>query len=53
MFHCVSPYFKSLFIGIQIGGCGDTTIRFRPALIFTEKHAHIVLDKMNEIAKNI
>ncbi|CAF5100699.1 unnamed protein product, partial [Rotaria sp. Silwood1] len=37
--------------GIQMGSCGDVAIRFRPALIFTEKHAHIVLDKMAEVAK--
>ncbi|CAF0985876.1 unnamed protein product [Rotaria sordida] len=37
--------------GIQMGSCGDVAIRFRPALIFTEKHANIVLDKMTEVAK--
>ncbi|CAM4843188.1 unnamed protein product, partial [Rotaria magnacalcarata] len=34
--------------GIQIGGCGNVTIRFRPALVFAEKHAYIVLDKISE-----
>jgi 4-aminobutyrate aminotransferase/(S)-3-amino-2-methylpropionate transaminase len=34
-----------------MGSCGDVAIRFRPALIFTEKHVQIVLDKMAEIAK--
>ncbi|CAF4124917.1 unnamed protein product, partial [Rotaria magnacalcarata] len=38
--------------GIQIGACGDVSVRFRPALIFTEKHANIVLNKMVEVAKN-
>ncbi|CAF3340686.1 unnamed protein product [Rotaria sp. Silwood1] len=38
--------------GIQVGACGDIAVRFRPALIFTEKHAHIVLDKIMEVAKN-
>ncbi|CAF0885018.1 unnamed protein product [Adineta steineri] len=37
--------------GIQMGACGDVAVRFRPALIFAEKHANIVLDKMNEVAK--
>ncbi|UJR33627.1 hypothetical protein I4U23_021062 [Adineta vaga] len=37
--------------GIQMGGCGDVSVRFRPALIFADRHAHIVLDKMNEVAK--
>ncbi len=40
-----------LSLGIQIGSCGDVAVRFRPALIFAEKHAHIVLDKMAEVAK--
>lgn len=30
--------------GFQTGGCGDYSIRFRPALIFTPKHANIFLD---------
>ncbi|CAF0781881.1 unnamed protein product [Didymodactylos carnosus] len=37
---------------VMIGPCGDVSIRFRPALIFTEKHANIFLDKMNEVVKN-
>ncbi|CAF1330480.1 unnamed protein product [Adineta steineri] len=37
--------------GIQMGGCGTVTVRFRPALIFTEKHANIVLDKLSQVAK--
>lgn len=40
-----------LFSGIQMGSCGDIGVRFRPALIFAERHAQIVLDKMNEVAK--
>jgi 4-aminobutyrate aminotransferase/(S)-3-amino-2-methylpropionate transaminase len=47
MFFC----FFNFFIGIQMGSCGDVAVRFRPALIFAEKHAHIVLDKMTEVAK--
>lgn len=39
-------------VGIQMGACGDVAVRFRPALIFAEKHANIVLDKMQEVAKN-
>lgn len=38
-------------LGIQMGSCGDVAVRFRPALIFAERHAQIVLDKMNEVAK--
>ena len=41
----------SFFVGIQMGSCGDVAVRFRPALIFSEKHAQIVLDKMQQVAK--
>ncbi len=34
-----------------MGSCGDVAVRFRPALIFAEKHADIVLEKLTEVAK--
>ena len=34
-----------------MGSCGDVAVRFRPALIFADKHAHIVLEKMAEVTK--
>lgn len=37
--------------GIQSGGCGDLSIRFRPSLIFQEKHANIFLDKFRQVLK--
>lgn len=37
--------------GIQSGGAGDVAIRFRPALIFEEKHADIFLDKFRQVLK--
>ncbi|VDK80717.1 unnamed protein product [Onchocerca ochengi] len=30
--------------GLFIGGCGEVTVRFRPALIFGDKHLEIALD---------
>lgn len=39
--------------GIQSGGCGDLSIRFRPALIFEETHANIFLDKFRQVLKNL
>jgi 4-aminobutyrate aminotransferase/(S)-3-amino-2-methylpropionate transaminase len=35
--------------GIQCGGSGDRTFRIRPSLIFTQKHADIFLDKLNQV----
>ncbi|CRK92986.1 CLUMA_CG006567, isoform A [Clunio marinus] len=39
--------------GVQSGGCGEVSIRFRPALIFEEKHANIFLDKFRKVLKGI
>lgn len=44
-------FFFSLVTGIQAGGCGEKSIRFRPALIFQEKHADIFFDKFNQVLK--
>ena len=35
--------------GVLIGGCGDSTIRIRPALIFEPKHAEIMLEKFEDV----
>lgn len=32
--------------GVNIGGCGDRTVRLRPMLTFQRKHADILLDTM-------
>jgi len=39
--------------GVLAGACGDKTIRIRPALIFTQKHADIFLSKLNSTLKSI
>uniref|UniRef100_A0A3Q2TY32 4-aminobutyrate aminotransferase n=1 Tax=Fundulus heteroclitus TaxID=8078 RepID=A0A3Q2TY32_FUNHE len=35
--------------GVLLGGCGDLSIRFRPALIFKEYHVHIFLNIFNDV----
>uniref|UniRef100_A0A4W3IUJ2 4-aminobutyrate aminotransferase n=1 Tax=Callorhinchus milii TaxID=7868 RepID=A0A4W3IUJ2_CALMI len=35
--------------GVVLGGCGDKSIRFRPALVFQEHHAHLFLNLFNDI----
>lgn len=39
--------------GVLSGGCGEISIRFRPALIFQEKHVDIFLDKFNQVLKEL
>lgn len=42
---------KLLSKGIQTGGCGNTAIRLRPALTFTQNHADIFLDALRSVLK--
>ncbi|VDM49358.1 unnamed protein product [Toxocara canis] len=35
---------KALSKGLNVGGCGEAAVRFRPALIFANKHLEIALD---------
>ncbi|XP_059179651.1 4-aminobutyrate aminotransferase, mitochondrial-like [Physella acuta] len=35
--------------GVNIGGCGTSSLRLRPSLIFKEKHASIFLDKLASV----
>lgn len=39
--------------GLHIGGCGSSAIRFRPALVFKEKHAEVALDILNKSLRMI
>jgi len=39
-------------MGVHAGGCGDTAIRLRPALVFKEQHAHIFLNKFEDVLKS-
>ncbi|KAK0398485.1 hypothetical protein QR680_002614 [Steinernema hermaphroditum] len=39
--------------GLHIGGCGDASIRFRPALVFTQKHLDVTLDLLAKACKKI
>ncbi|KAJ3461659.1 4-aminobutyrate transaminase [Fusarium solani] len=42
---------KSKALGVNIGGSGTDAIRLRPMLIFQQKHADILLDTVEKIAK--
>lgn len=39
--------------GVLSGGCGEESIRFRPALIFQERHVDIFLDKFRQVLKEL
>jgi len=38
--------------GIKVGGCGEASVRFRPALIFQPKHVHVFLSIFEDVLKN-
>lgn len=40
-------------LGIQSGACGDQSIRLRPSLIFTKKHAELYFDRLHKALKSI
>ncbi|KAL4659077.1 4-aminobutyrate aminotransferase, mitochondrial-like [Arapaima gigas] len=35
--------------GVILGGCGEKSIRFRPALVFKEYHVHLFLNIFNDV----
>jgi len=37
--------------GIWAGGCGEASIRLRPALIFTPRHAELFLESLEEVGR--
>lgn len=38
-------------LGVESGGSGDRSIRFRPALVFQERHVHEAMDRFDAVAK--
>uniref|UniRef100_A0A0K0F0C5 (S)-3-amino-2-methylpropionate transaminase n=1 Tax=Strongyloides venezuelensis TaxID=75913 RepID=A0A0K0F0C5_STRVS len=54
-FDLPTPELRDKFIeeacnsGLHVGGCGDSAIRFRPALVYEKKHAEITLDIINNV----
>ena len=39
--------------GLVIGGCGESTIRMRPSLIFEPRHAESMIEVMNDVVGSI
>ncbi|XP_014482932.1 PREDICTED: 4-aminobutyrate aminotransferase, mitochondrial isoform X2 [Dinoponera quadriceps] len=56
-FNCASPETRDGLIktlqtkGVQAGGCGQQSVRLRPALTFTQRHADIFLDALRASLK--
>ena len=40
-------------IGLEAGGSGDRSIRFRPALVFGSRHIAEALERLDTVAKNL
>jgi 4-aminobutyrate aminotransferase/(S)-3-amino-2-methylpropionate transaminase len=43
---------KAKSFGLNIGGCGESAVRLRPMLVFEQKHADILLEVLEKIAKS-
>lgn len=39
--------------GVHTGGCGTSTLRLRPSLLFTKRHADIFLDTFSTVLKDM
>lgn len=54
-FDCPTPAFRDALVGnlrnagVQIGGCGDRTMRLRPSLTFTARHARQFLEILDGV----
>ncbi|OQR94129.1 4-aminobutyrate aminotransferase, mitochondrial precursor [Achlya hypogyna] len=40
-------------IGLQSGGCGDRSLRFRPALVFQPTHAREALELLEQVCRDL
>ncbi|KDO17026.1 hypothetical protein SPRG_17329 [Saprolegnia parasitica CBS 223.65] len=40
-------------VGLQSGGCGDRSLRFRPALVFQPKHARETLELIDHVCNGL
>lgn len=58
-FDCPTAEIRDLVVssmrrsGVLIGGCGESTVRFRPALIFAPSHAAIAVNKLEDVLATI
>lgn len=56
---CQSPEKRNKFLlkmreaGVNIGGCGDQSIRLRPTLVFENKHADLLVEALEKALKSL
>jgi hypothetical protein len=44
---CVCVFWRAA--GIELGGCGDRSVRLRPSLVFRPTHATIFLETLDKV----
>ena len=58
-FDCPSAELRDRFVhqmkllGVNLGGCGDVTVRLRPMLVFEQSHADIFLSAAETVLKDL
>lgn len=56
---CASAEMRDQFVakmrlkGVNMGGCGDRAVRLRPMLVFEQKHADLLLERIEETLKEL
>ncbi len=40
-------------LGVEAGGSGDRSIRFRPALVFEDRHVHEAIERFEHVARRL
>lgn len=54
-FDCASPEVRDKFVakmrskGVNMGGCGERAVRLRPMLVFEQKHADLLLERVQKV----
>lgn len=54
-----SPQMRDAFlgkmrkVGVQIGGCGDATVRLRPMLTFGKKHVEVLSGAVEDVLQSL
>ncbi|KAK4703069.1 hypothetical protein P7C70_g3148, partial [Phenoliferia sp. Uapishka_3] len=58
-FDCATPQDRDQFVakmrgkGVNMGGCGERAVRLRPMLVFEKKHADMVMERMEEVVREL
>ncbi|VDP62348.1 unnamed protein product [Heligmosomoides polygyrus] len=44
---------KAINLGLHCGGCGEKSLRFRPSLVYQNKHVEVTFDLLDKALKKL